>query len=124
MAAGLAPAGGAEGGVHLGEEGRVGRLRQVDLLVEDLDDAARVALRLRHRVEQVEHRLVVDVLDVLELDALRRVEALLRLEGRHREVALQLLVGEVDAELLERVGLEDLEAEDVEDADEDARDAS
>ena len=31
---------------------------------------------------------------------------------------LQLLVGEVDAELLERVGLEDLEAEDVEHSDE------
>ena len=43
---------------------------------------------------------------------------LLGVEGRLCEVLLQLLVGEVDAELLERVGLEDLEAEDVEHADE------
>jgi hypothetical protein len=34
------------------------------------------------------------------------------------ELLLELLVGEVDAELLERVRLEVLEAEDVEDADE------
>jgi len=45
------------------------------------------------------------------------VEALLLRERVRVELLLQPLVGEVDAELLERVGLEDLEAEDVEDAD-------
>ena len=45
------------------------------------------------------------------------MEALLLRERVRVELLLQPLVGEVDAELLERVGLEDLEAEDVEDAD-------
>ena len=52
------------------------------------------------------------------MDALRAVELLLLLERVHDEVLLRLLVGEVDAELLERVDLERLEAVDVEDADE------
>jgi hypothetical protein len=55
---------------------------------------------------------------LLELDALAPVDVLLLLEGVRVEVLLQLLVAEVDAQLLERVLLEDLEAEDVEDADE------
>jgi len=55
---------------------------------------------------------------VVELDALSHVHALLVLEGCLGEVGLQLLVGVVDEQLLETVGLEYLEAEDVEDADE------
>ena len=45
------------------------------------------------------------------------VQVLLLREGVAVELLLQPLVGEVDAELLEGVGLEDLEAEDVEHAD-------
>ena len=61
---------------------------------------------------------VHNVVDVFEGDALREVEALLLLEGGCGEVALELLVGEVDAQLLEGVHLEDLEAEDIEQPDE------
>ena len=53
-------------------------------------------------------------------DALRRVEGLLLLEGVNTEELLEPLVGKVDAELLKRVGVEDLEAEDVEHTDEPA----
>ena len=75
-------------------------------------------LLVRQLVEQVEHRLVVNIGDLVEGDAFGGVQALLRLEGRHGKVALELLVGEVDAQLLEGVRLEDLEPEDIEDADE------
>ena len=65
-----------------------------------------------------EHRLgVVDVLERPPRDALLRVLGLLLLEDHPREELLQLLVGVVDAELLEAVGLEALEAEDVQAAD-------
>jgi len=47
------------------------------------------------------------------------VDLLLRLEDAPHKVLLQLLVGKVDAELLEAIVLEDLEAEHVEQADED-----
>ena len=50
--------------------------------------------------------------------AARLVRELLGLEDGAQEEVLQLLVGVVDAQLLERVDLEDLEAEDVEEPDE------
>jgi hypothetical protein len=68
-------------------------------------------------LEQLEHVLVVHKVDVAPGDALRRVLGLLALEHVRVEGLLQLLVGQVDAELLERVGVEALEAVDVEDAD-------
>ena len=52
-----------------------------------------------------------------ERDALCLVEMLLRLEHALQEELLQLLVGRVDEQLLERVAVEDLEAEGVEQPD-------
>ena len=52
------------------------------------------------------------------LQVLHLVELDLDLEDAHQEEVVQPLVGVVDAELLEGVDLEDLEAEDVEEADE------
>ena len=49
----------------------------------------------------------------LHLDALTHVFLLLKLEYVAVEELVQLLVAVVDAELLERVALEDLEAEDI-----------
>ena len=51
------------------------------------------------------------------VDALALVEHLLRLEHVKVEVLLQLLVGVVDQQLLERVAREDLEAENVQNRD-------
>ena len=53
---------------------------------------------------------------VTQVDPLGLVQLLLHLEDVEVEVLLQLLVGEVDQQLLEAIVLEDLEAEDVEDA--------
>ena len=61
--------------------------------------------------------LVVNELDVPPLDGLEVVLLLLQLEDVLHEELLEVLVGEVDAELLEGVGGEVLEAEDVQDAD-------
>ena len=61
--------------------------------------------------------LVVLELDVLPGDPLLDVQLLLRLKHAREEELLQLLVGEVDAELLEGVVLEVLKAEDVEQTD-------
>jgi hypothetical protein len=65
--------------------------------------------------------LVVLVLDLAPPQAFELVDLLLLLEDLDVEVLLDLLVGEVDAELLEAVLLEDLEAGDVQDADDCAR---
>ena len=56
---------------------------------------------------------IVGELDLLAVDALARVLALLDLEDAAVEEALQRLVRVVDEQLLERVALEALEAEDV-----------
>ena len=61
--------------------------------------------------------LVVEVVDVDPLDPLPLVLLLLLLEHQLDEELLQVLVAVVDAELLEGVVVEDLEAVDVEDAD-------
>ena len=52
------------------------------------------------------------------LDAVILVRKLLGLEDRTQEKVLELLVGEIDAELLEAVHLEYLEAKDIEQPDE------
>ena len=72
----------------------------------------------RHEVErphcdEVERLLVVDELDVLPVDRLVVVLLLLHLEDVLHEELLQVLVGEVDAKLLEAVCVEVLEAKDV-----------
>ena len=76
----------------------------------------------RHEVErpkgnEIERLLIVYKLDVMPIDCLVVVLLLLHLENVLDEELLQVLVGVVDAELLERVGSEVFEAEDVEHAD-------
>ena len=83
-------------------------------LVEKAHDARRALL------DEVDAPLVVLVLDRRPLDALLVVERLLRLEDEAEEELLELLVGKVDAELLEGVLEEGLEAVHVEEADEGA----
>ena len=51
-------------------------------------------------LDQVTDDLVVEVVDVLPLDAFPQVLLLLRLQGQLDEELLELLVTEVDAELL------------------------
>jgi len=90
------------------QEGVVGGLGHLDLFIQCDHDTLRHAL-----LDQVQHGLVVDEGDMLIVDLLGLVEPLLKLEGILVEVLLQLLVGEVDAKLLEAVLLEYLEPEDV-----------
>ena len=61
--------------------------------------------------------LIIDEADLLPVDALLVVLLLLHLEYVLHEELLKILVGVVDAKLLERVGAKVLEAEDVEHAD-------
>ena len=100
-------------------------LRQPALLVEQREEADRRRRRAagaRRRIgEHLDARLVVGLVDRVPPNRFADVNLLLGLEDRRVEVCLQPLVGEVDAELLERVHLELLEAEDVEHADERAR---
>ena len=95
--------------VELGHE--LGRVRALERagLVQKSQNAERRLLRL----DEVADDLVVEVLDVLPGHALGGVLLLLRLERQLDEVLLELLVDVVDAELLEAVRVEDLEAEDV-----------
>ena len=123
--------------VALGAAGAGGELgRGDDLRLAVAESSASVILTsvrvgqprvLGERVEDGGRRLARDDLDALGVvlpldarpdDALGRVDLLLGLEERDRKVLVQLLVGEVDEELLERVLLEVLEAVDVEDAEE------
>ena len=82
------------------------------LRVEQAEDAEG---RLLHELDA---RLVVRVVDADAAYALLGVDLLLHLEDELEEELVQLLVGEVDAQLLEGVDLEDLKAEDVEQSDE------
>ena len=84
------------------------------LLVEAREDALEEFRPLLHEMDA---RLVVPERDVRPVDAFRVVLHLLELEDVVVEQALELLVRKVDAELLERILLEDLEAEDVQNAD-------
>ena len=81
---------------------------RVCLCVEDAQDAVRVLL------DEVDASLVVLELNRPPEDTLVLVDLLLRLEDAPQEELLQLLVGIVDAQLLEAVTIEALEAEDVE----------
>ena len=58
-----------------------------------------------HRQEQIEARLVVPKLDKGPVDAFLLVLGLLVRKDELDKVLLQLLIGQIDAELLERVGL-------------------
>ena len=71
--------------------------------------------RLRH-FEEVNQLLVVGVGDSVGGDPILLIGLERLQEDGFGEERLQLLVCKVDAELLERVGLEDLKAEDVDDA--------
>ena len=91
----------------LAERG-VAPARDLALRVEDAQDAVRVLL------DEVDAALVVLELNRPPVDALLPVDLLLRFEDAPQEELLQLLVGIVDAQLLEAVALEALKAEDVE----------
>lgn len=69
-------------------------------------------------LNEIAHNFVVEVLDRCPLDLFADVFLLLGLKGQFDEDLLEFLVDVVDAELLEGVILEDLEAVDVQDADE------
>eukprot|EP00968_Pinguiococcus_pyrenoidosus_P012298 scaffold1070_cov245-Pinguiococcus_pyrenoidosus.AAC.52 len=86
-------------------------LPAANLVVQLREDAVRAAL------DEVQAGLVVREVDEGPLDALAVVLVLLDLEDEAVEVLLQRLIGVVDAELLEAVRLEALEAKDVEHAD-------
>mmetsp|Transcript_9537 Transcript_9537/g.20903 ORF Transcript_9537/g.20903 Transcript_9537/m.20903 type:complete len:591 (-) Transcript_9537:776-2548(-) len=88
-------------------EALVGALRHDALLVEDREDSGRLGL------QDVDGVRVVGEVEGVPGDALAGVKLLLELEDEGVEELLQPLVGEVDAELLEGVHLEALEAEDV-----------
>ena len=64
--------------------------------------------------DELDHWLVVDVVDVGKLNSLRNVDLLLQFEGVVVEELLKHLVRIVDAKLLERVVLEDFKSKDVE----------
>ena len=83
-------------------------LGRLALRVEQAEDTERRLL------DELDAGLVVGIVDADAADALLGVDLLLHLEDELEEELVQLLVGEVDAQLLEGVDLEDLEAEDVE----------
>ena len=85
------------------------------LLVQYAQDA-RVA-----PIDEVENVLIVGELDELPRDALPLVLGLLQLEDEAVELLLERFVGVVDAELLEAVGIERFESEDVQNGDEGGR---
>eukprot|EP00960_Hanusia_phi_P048055 758744-Hanusia_phi.AAC.2 len=96
---------------HLVREALVRPCGHSPLLVQHRKDAAAPIL------QQLHARLVVAEVHVAPLDPL--LDILLLLPSQHKvvELLLQPLIGEVDAELLEAVRLQDLETEDVKDAD-------
>lgn len=77
-------------------------------VIEGGEDARWAAL-----LDEVAHNLVVEVLDRRPLDLFCSILLLFCFEGELDEDLLELLVDVVDAQLLEGVVLEDLEAEDV-----------
>ena len=81
--------------VQLVEEGGVGAARKLALLVDERDHVHRL------HGDHVQYVLVVDELDVAPVDVLVRVLVLLQLEYVLHEELLQVLVGVVDAQLLE-----------------------
>ena len=97
--------------VQLVQQGLVAALGELALLVYECHEVKRA------QRDEVQRLLVVHELDVVPIDGLQVVLLLLQLEDVLHEELLQVLVGKVDAELLERVGIEVLEAEYVENAD-------
>eukprot|EP00982_Pelagococcus_subviridis_P004358 29141-Pelagococcus_subviridis.AAC.3 len=93
---------------HLLRERVVRRFRERALLVQEAQDAHRSAL------DDVDARLIVLKVNLRPVDALALVLLLLELKHVLVELLLQALVRVVDAQLLERVLLEVLEAVDVE----------
>ena len=83
----------------LGEVLVVAALRHAHLLVEQVHEAVRLGR------EELDDGAVVDEGNLLEGHTLGLVEGLLLGEGVRVELLLQLLVGEVDAQLLEGVDL-------------------
>mmetsp|Transcript_29412 Transcript_29412/g.45476 ORF Transcript_29412/g.45476 Transcript_29412/m.45476 type:complete len:678 (-) Transcript_29412:1190-3223(-) len=93
--------------VDLVQESGIGTARHLNFLIESNEDT------LGLQLNQIQHRLVINKLDVVELDLLTPVKLLLQLEGVLVEVLLELLVAEVDAKLLEGVNLKNLETKDI-----------
>jgi len=94
--------------VELVSEVLVRGLRDLALLIEKEENTSCLGLN------QIDAILVVDILDLLELDALLDVELLLVLKDANVEELLQLFVAVVDAKLLKTVHLEVLETSDIE----------
>ena len=99
-------------GMQVVNVGQVAAFGHVALLREQLEDAARRLL------DELDAGRVIGEGDVRKLDLFGQVQLLLQSEDVVIEEAVQLLVGVVDAQLLERVAAEVFEAEDVEDAEE------
>jgi len=97
--------------VQLEVERAVRRLREDGLLVEQLDDGGQLGVLLP--LDQLAHAQVVKVLHLRPGDPLLRVLLLLRLERELDEVLLKLLIAVIDAQLLETIHGENLEAVDV-----------
>ena len=97
--------------VELIQQGLIGALGELALLVNQTHEVE------RPNGDEVEGFLVVHELDMGPVDGLQVVLLLLELEDVLDKELLEVLVGKVDAKLLEGVGLEVLKAEDVEDAD-------
>lgn len=95
----------------LTDQGSIGRPGESALLVEKRQESHGLAQ------QHIEHRSVVGELDQVHGYPLSHVFLLLPSEDMLVEVVLYLLVRYVDAELLERVPGEVLEAEDVEQPD-------
>jgi hypothetical protein len=74
------------------------------------------ACSLPYLLDEVEHRLVINVIDTFEVDFLLAVHRLFEFERVRIEELLQLLIAVVNAQLLEVVHLENLETEDICDA--------
>eukprot|EP01137_Pigoraptor_chileana_P023535 Opistho-2@89969 len=96
--------------VDLGQEGVVGTLGELALLVEKRE-------KTKFRLDEIEALLVVDPLDVGPVDVLLCVLGLFNRKDVLIEVLLELLVGVVDAHLLKAVLLEVLKSENVEHSD-------
>ena len=90
------------------QEGVVVAFRHNAHVVEARLDAPTLALNQLH-TRSVVHKVGLD-----EFDALARIELALEHEVEVVEVQLQLLIGKIDAKLLEVIGLEDLEPKNVE----------
>jgi len=85
-------------------EGRNAHSREAALLIQEVQDSQRLLLN------EVQNVLVVHKGDIGPVDLLPLVLSLLHLEDMLIEVLLQLLVGQIDAELLKVILLEGLKS--------------